>query len=61
MFDLIVLTVVYNCNNYVRYNKIGFDGAQALATALTGNSTITELEFSCVMKDISFFSLKKNV
>ena len=35
-----------------RNNAIGPVGAQALAMALTGNSTMTNLDFSCVMKDI---------
>ena len=34
---------------------IGPAGAQALATALTGNSTMTELDFSCVMNYILFY------
>ena len=43
----------------IRFNAIGPAGAQALATALTGNSTMTELGFSCVIKYISFFFVGK--
>ncbi len=46
IFVLILLFILRN-------NEIGPAGAQALAAALTGNSTMTELGLSCVFKYVA--------
>ena len=55
MFFCFTRLIVCYVNNTTNNNthRIGPAGAQALATALTGNSTITKLFLSCVLKYVA--------